>query len=255
VTGYVAENEFAEETLQKLGEALGTLRLQGIEASLSSRLLDEEDWAESWKEFFYPEKLGERIVVKPSWRTYDAGQGDIIIELDPGMAFGTGTHATTRLCLEALERIFDCLPPYTTPFPQAPAVLDVGTGSGVLAIAARKLGAGPITAVDIDPDAVAVAQENLALNGIVDDVDISTTPLARIHETFSLVLANILAEDLIRMAGELTERLRPGGLLILSGILVEREPGVMDAFSRTGLTLMETMHQQEWSCLVYRREH
>ena len=131
VTGYVADNEFAEETLQKLGEALGTLRLQGIEARLSSRLLDEEDWAESWKEFFYPEKLGERIVVKPSWRTYDAQPGDIIIELDPGMAFGTGTHATTRLCVRLIEAFFE----------PGKTFLDVGTGSGILMVAAHKLGA------------------------------------------------------------------------------------------------------------------
>ena len=219
------------------------------------KMVNQEDWANSWKKHFHTSPVGRRLLLKPSWEECSCDENRIVIEVDPGMAFGTGTHATTRLCLEALERIFDNTPPFSIPLPLSPpTILDVGTGSGVLAIAARKLGAGMIVAVDIDPEAVVVAQENLAKNGIVDDLEISTTPLSQIDSRFSIVLANILAEDLIRMAAELSSRLLPHGLIVLSGILNEREEGVDKAYTSCGLTLVETTRQQEWGCLVYRRD-
>lgn len=218
------------------------------------KMVNTEDWANNWKQYFHTSPIGRRMVLKPSWEECASDKDRIVIEIDPGMAFGTGTHATTRLCLEALERIFDKFDPFSAPLPTAPpTVLDVGTGSGVLAIGARKLGAGAIVAIDIDPDAVTVARENLAKNGIIDDLEVSTTPLSQIDAGFSVVLANILAEDLIRMAPELSSRVLPGGLIVLSGILNEREEGVMRAYSSCGLMLAETTRQQEWSCLVYRR--
>jgi ribosomal protein L11 methyltransferase len=129
-------------------------------------------------------------------------------------------------------------------------VLDVGTGSGILAMAAAKLGARRVVGTDIDPDAVEVARENCAMNGV--SAELVTTPLADIPGQFAVVLANILAEDLVRMATDLTARVAPGGYLILSGILVEREPYVIDGFASTGLTLVETAREGEWSCLLYR---
>ncbi len=218
-------------------------------------MVRQEDWATSWKQHFHTSPIGRRLVLKPSWEEFAASDEQVVIEIDPGMAFGTGTHATTRLCLEALERIFDGIPPLAMNLTATrPEVLDVGTGSGVLAIAARKLGAGRIVAVDIDSEAVQVARDNLDNNRVTSDLEVSTTSLALIEGTFSIVLANILAEDLIRMAPDLASHLLPGGLLILSGILTEREQGVMAACTSCGLRLEEATHQEEWACLVYRRE-
>lgn len=199
----------------------------------------EEDWATGWRQHFAPTRIGRKLVIKPTWEPFSPEPGDLVIELDPGMAFGTGTHPTTRLCLEALEKLG-----------QPGDVLDVGTGSGILAMAAAKLGARRVVGTDIDPDAVEVARENCAMNGV--SAELVTTPLAEIPGQFAVVLANILAEDLVRMATDLTARVTPGGYLILSGILVEREPYVIDGFASTGLTLVETAREGEWSCLLYR---
>lgn len=217
-------------------------------------IVKQEDWATSWKQYFHVSTIGRRLVLKPSWEAFLPGNDQVVIEIDPGMAFGTGTHPTTRLCLEALEGIVDMVPPFSDiRLPESFQVMDVGTGSGVLAIAARKLGSGRIVALDIDQQAVEVASQNLANNGITENIDTSTTPLAEITDKFSLVFANILAEDLIRMSRLLSPRVLPGGVLILSGILTEKEAGVMDAYDASGLSLVETTHLEEWSCLVYRQ--
>lgn len=223
--------------------------------STSMTLIHEEDWANSWKQYFHVASIGRRLVLKPSWEEFTPSGDQVVIEIDPGMAFGTGTHPTTRLCLEAMERIVDGMPPFDgPPIPSEFTVLDVGTGSGVLAIAARKLGAGRMTALDIDPQAVEVARQNLADNGITESLDIGTTPVSEVAERFTVVFANILAEDLIRMSSLLAPRLLPGGMLILSGILTEKEDGVKGAYALTGLSMLETTRLDEWSCLVYRRE-
>jgi len=206
--------------------------------------INEEDWANNWKAYFKPTRIGTHLVIKPTWETYPARQGDLIIELDPGMAFGTGTHPTTRLCLEALERLLE-------PAPSSRSVLDVGTGSGVLAIAAALLGAAPVTGIDIDPDAIEVAQHNARQNSVDHLMDCSTTPLEQVAEKYDLVIANILAEDLIRMRQALASRLNAGGTLILSGILLEREELVISGFTDTTLILHTTNHCDDWSCLEY----
>lgn len=217
-------------------------------------VVKQEDWATSWKQYFHTGTIGRRLVLKPSWEEFTPKGDQVVIEIDPGMAFGTGTHPTTRLCLEALERIVDAAPPFTgSSLPASFNVLDVGTGSGVLSIAARKLGAGHMVALDIDPQAVEVARENLANNGIFEALDVCTTPVSEIMAEFSVVFANILAEDLIRMSPMLTPRLLKGGMLILSGILTEKEAGVIAAYAATGLTLVEVTRLEEWSCLVYRQ--
>ncbi len=251
-TGTELENHLSEVTKFLTNLCAGHV---GFDVQLPNvSMVRQEDWATSWKQHFHTSPLGRRLVLKPSWEEFAASEEQVVIEIDPGMAFGTGTHATTRLCLEALERIFDGIAPLSLATTPPPEVLDVGTGSGVLAIAARKLGAGRIVAVDIDSEAVQVASDNLANNGVTSDLDVSTTSLSHIDGSFSIVLANILAEDLIRMSPELAAHLLPGGLLILSGILTDREQGVMAACTSCGLRLEEATHQEEWSCLVYRRE-
>lgn len=217
--------------------------------------LREEDWANNWKVHFKPSRIGTRLVIKPTWEEYPGRDGEIIIELDPGMAFGTGTHPTTRLCLEALERIFFHEPPFDKGGQAIPAsILDVGTGSGVLAIAAVKLGAGRVVGIDIDPAAVEVANQNLVQNHVEKVARVSSEPLEKIAGNYQVVLANILAEELVRLAAELVSRLASGGLLILSGILGEKEELVIAGFSPYPLTLLEITREGEWSCLAYRRE-
>ena len=218
-------------------------------------LLREEDWANNWKQYFKPARIGKRLVIKPTWETFNPAPGDLIIELDPGMAFGTGTHATTRLCLEALEQIFFHEGAWANRQGRTPAkVLDVGTGSGILAIAAAKLGGARIVGLDIDPRAVEVARENVQLNGAADRVELGTTPLTEVNGQFDVVLANILAEELVRLATPLIDRLVPGGTLVLSGILTEREEFVRTGFADHGVTLLTTTRHAEWSCLCYRRD-
>ncbi|KAF0221244.1 MAG: ribosomal protein L11 [Geobacteraceae bacterium] len=217
--------------------------------------LKEEDWANNWKRHFKPSRIGHKLVIKPTWEEFSPASGDVVIELDPGQAFGTGTHATTKLCLESLERIFFFEHPFDKPGQRQPeTILDVGTGSGILSIAAVKFGATRVVAIDIDPGAVAVAQENLALNRIEGDVTVATLPLEEVAGSFDIVLANILAEELVRLGPELVQRVRAGGILILSGILTEKEEFVMGGFAGYGLTLVETAREAEWSCLSYLRE-
>ena len=215
----------------------------------------EEDWANTWKEHFKPSRIGTRLVIKPTWEEFAPQPDDIIIELDPGMAFGTGTHPTTRLCLESMERIFFHAPPFDNGERALPsAVLDVGTGSGVLSIAAAKLGAARVVALDIDPSAVAVAEQNLVQNRVVSSVLMTDEPLEKIPGTYDIVLANILAEELVRLGKELFDRVGPRGFLILSGILAEKEELVRTGFAPFALALREITREAEWSCLTYRRE-
>ncbi|GAB7025647.1 50S ribosomal protein L11 methyltransferase [Geotalea toluenoxydans] len=212
--------------------------------------IDAEDWANNWKRYFKPVRIGSRLVIKPTWEEYSASPGDLILKLDPGMAFGTGGHPTTKMCLEALEQIFLAEGAFKGAAPAAPVtVLDVGTGSGVLSIGAAKLGAERIIAIDIDADAVVVAGENVALNECSDVVELSTTPLQELTGNFDLVLANILAEELVRLAAELAVKLAPAGFLVLSGILSEKENFVLDGFSPYGLKVIEIRREGEWSCI------
>lgn len=206
-----------------------------------------EDWANNWKVHFKPVRIGERLVIKPTWEEYQKLPGDLVIQIDPGMAFGTGAHPTTRMCLESMERI--CFNENGGKLPDG--VLDVGTGSGVLSIAAALMGATHIVAVDIDPEAVLVTQENLELNGVENVVAASTTDLCDLNEEYGVVVANILAEELVRLADQLIAKIAPGGWLILSGILTEKEQFVCAGFS--GLTLVENPREAEWSCLTFRK--
>ena len=207
-----------------------------------------EDWSNSWKANFKSLRVGRRLLIVPSWEEARPGPDDIVLHLDPGMAFGTGGHETTRLYLELLERIMDEMPTLISP-----SVLDLGTGSGILAMAAVQLGAGRVCAADIDPQAVEVARENLAANGLAEQVEFSTTPLESMTANYDVILANILAEELVRLAPHLNERLTPGGMLVLSGILAEKESLVRNGFAPYPLNYLETHLEGEWVALLYRK--
>ena len=258
VTAYFAADELLEETVSRICSYLTEAGPSFPGFSFKEPLvvfLEEEDWSNSWKEHFKPARIGTRLIIKPTWEEFQASDEDIILELDPGMAFGTGTHPTTRLCLEVIEKIYFLEGNFTNQARKIPqTVLDVGTGSGILSIAAAKLGASKVIAVDIDPQAVTVAAENLALNGVDQLVQVSDTPVSLIGGSFDLLVANILAEELVRLAPELVKRVNVAGFLILSGILTEKEQFVQDCFAALGFNQLEVAREGEWSCLTYRRE-
>lgn len=204
----------------------------------------DEDWGEGWKKDLRPLDVG-RVRVRPSWIDEPAPPGAVEVVLDPGMAFGTGSHATTSLCLAALSDVLGARP--------GASVLDVGTGSGLLAIAAEKLGAGRVAANDNDPVAVEVARENAARNGA--RVDLTLEPVDRIPGTFDVVVANILANVLVELAPVLAAKVAPGGVLLLSGILGPQEEEVRRAHLAEGLVPAPggDRRQGEWSLLALRR--
>jgi ribosomal protein L11 methyltransferase len=207
--------------------------------------IDHEDWANSWQQHFNPFRVGTRLIIRPSWVELDADSAETILTLDPGRAFGTGSHETTALCLEALAELAERPSP-----PQS--VLDVGAGSGILAMAAAALGANRVLACEIDPDACQVAAENIRQNGQESVIETTDHPLEELEGSYDLVFANILANENIRLAPHLVAHMHPGSHLLLSGILNEQEAAVIEAFTHYPLELTEILRKQEWSCLVYR---
>ncbi len=200
----------------------------------------EEDW-NGWKKFFKPTRVSRRVVVKPSWEDYSPEAEDVVVEIDPGMAFGTGTHATTRMCIKFLDEAIR----------GGEDVLDVGTGSGVLAVTAAKLGAERVVAIDNDVKAVKVAGDNVAKNGVDNVVAVSSLPLEDVEGKFDVAVANILAEDLVEMRREIVERLKKGGTLVLSGIIVEKIGLVSNAYLREGLRMEKTLEEGRWRTLMF----
>ena len=210
----------------------------------------EEDWHQGWKKYFKPLKIGKTLIVKPTWETYVPEPHEKVIEIDPGMAFGVGTHASTRLMLEELERLsmFKGL--------ENKDVLDVGTGTGILAIWAAKLGARSVIAIDVDPDAVEAARKNVKLNLVGQKVAVSATPLWEIEGPFDLVLANLDKETLILLAKDMAERVKSKGILLASGILMNQVQPVEQAFKRHSMNKLELVIDQkdkEWALLKFQK--
>jgi ribosomal protein L11 methyltransferase len=226
---------FADEATARAAlDALG----ERWQASL--HFVEGDGWRDAYKAYFKPTRIGERLVVRPSWEPYAAQAGDVVLTLDPGRAFGTGTHESTRLALALAER-------YLRP---GQRVLDVGCGSGILSIACLLLGASQARAIDIDPDAAVVADENAQHNGVRDRLSADASPLEAIDARYPLVLANIECRVLVPLAAALCERLTPGGTLILSGLLVGQRDALLAAYS--ALTLLEAPELGEWLALALR---
>lgn len=222
------------------------------EPELRVRNIPGEDWAHSWRRFFKPTEVAPGIVVKPTWEPYKPKGKEIVIEIDPGTAFGTGTHATTRLCMEAIHRHVwreDLLGARAI----ARNALDVGTGSGILAILLAKLGVPRVLAIDIDPLAVQVATENAKLNQVQERIEIRKATIQRVAETFDLVVANILAGTLLKMRDDLIAHLNPGGALILSGILKHQGAEIKREFLKGKLDFLESQNDEDWTSLVFRK--
>ena len=239
VAGYLPVDDRLEDRLAQLKDVLARLPDYGITGAgtdLTLRYVEEADWANAWKAFYKPFRVGRRLVVTPPWEHPELAPDDIPLVIDPGMAFGTGSHPTTQLCLTALE----------DHVAQGSRAADIGTGSGILAIAAAKLGAARVDANDNDPLAVKIARENAAANGVSVEV---TEALPTGH--YSVVVANILADVIIGMSAELQALIEPGGILIASGIIDTREADVQKALETVGLVHMETRRQTEWVALVF----
>jgi ribosomal protein L11 methyltransferase len=217
---------------------------------LEMRRVDEEDWAEAWKTGFKTQKVTSRLVIRPPWEDYVPEAGEIVVTIYPGMAFGTGRHATTLLCLRALEEVWG------RDLPEAPypwQVLDVGTGTGILALAAARLGAG-VLAIDVDPEAVAAALENVRLNALENRILVEPTLLHAIRQQFALILANLTTPDLLQLADALTGRLLSGGALIISGFLQADRPQLEARFLGLGLLEAGFITQDDWGALILRRQ-
>lgn len=225
-------------------DAVLSLRNSGLDTgtlAMDEKTVADEDWAENWKKHFKPFRVGQRIVVKPSWESYEQQPGDLVIHLDPGMAFGTGTHETTALCLELLEERY-----------RGGAMLDVGTGSGILAIAAGLLGCEKALGIDLDPLAVKTANENVRRNHLEGIVTIRQGDLARdVSGQFACVAANILSDVVIRLSPALGPLLAPGAFFLASGIIRDREAEVASAYEALGFTLLERRYKGEWVALVF----
>lgn len=207
--------------------------------------VDDEDWSTSWKKYYKPFKLTDRIVIKPTWEEYNAQSRDIIVEMDPGMAFGTGTHETTQMCSILLDKYMrdEC------------EVLDVGCGTGILSIIAAKLGAKKVKAIDIDEVAVKVANENIAINKESSKINAFRGVLTDIHideQKYDIIVANIIANVIIDLSSFIPYYLKMDSLFITSGIIKERKQEVLDACSKNGMLCIETLEMGEWVAMVFK---
>jgi ribosomal protein L11 methyltransferase len=241
VTGYFADTPTVAETCSALEAALIALEQRtGIIGQATYTRIAEADWAEAWKEYFWPEKITDAIVVKPTWRDYPVAENEIIIEIDPGMAFGTGTHPTTALCIRMIE----------THLKAGDTFLDVGTGSGILMIAAAKLGAGKLCGVDSDSMAVSVAEKNLKVNHVEGARLLTGNLIDGVQGTFDLVVANILAEVIVDLLPAVTGVLAQKGILICSGIITAKKEMVLAGLKERGLTAIEVLEKEGWVAIA-----
>ncbi len=231
---YIAESDNSVEAMSYLKERFNAC---GISNEVKCAVVDDSDWSENWKKYFKAFEIGEKLAVCPSWEKYDNRENRKVISLDPGAAFGTGSHATTSLCLEVLER--NVTPQKT--------VLDIGTGSGILAIAACLLGAKSAVGVDIDEQSVKTAVSNAAINNVDSKVRFEVGDLAeKISGKYDIVCANIVADVVIRLFADIKNYISEGGILIVSGIIDMRAPDVEKAALEHGFVITESLTREEW---------
>lgn len=249
VKAYLPMNSFLGETVDGIKEAINNLILYNIDIgknSVSLSEVHEEEWATAWKKYYHPVKISERFTIVPTWEEYTPVKSDeLIIELDPGMAFGTGTHPTTVMSIQSLERIVT----------KGDSVIDVGTGSGVLSIAAAMLGAEKVRALDLDEVAVQSAKLNLKLNKVHDRVDVSQNNLLEgISEKADVIVANILAEVILRFTNDAAKLVKPGGHFITAGIIQPKKEQVKESIEDAGFEIIETLQMEDWVAFIAKRK-
>ncbi|MEI2355984.1 50S ribosomal protein L11 methyltransferase [Mesobacillus zeae] len=249
VKAYLSVNSFLGETVEEIKEAINNLILYNIDIGKNKVTIsevNEEEWATAWKKYYNPVKISEKFTIVPTWEEYTPVNSDeLIIELDPGMAFGTGTHPTTVMCIQALERSVR----------QGDRVVDVGTGSGVLSIAAAKLGASKVEALDLDEVAVNVARLNIKLNKAQNVTTVRQNNLLDgVEDGADIVVANILAEVILRFADEAGKVVRPGGKFIASGIIQPKKELVKEALINAGFVIEEVLSMEDWVAVIAARK-
>ncbi len=245
-----------KRTVLERTEELRSYDIDPGEVVMTEAIVDEEDWANAWKQYFKPIRVSERLTIKPTWEDYRPGPGERIIELDPGMAFGTGTHPTTALCLRTLDSVVR----------GGEQVIDVGTGSGILAIGAVRLGAERVLALDLDPVAVSSAAENTRLNNLQDRIQVHLSDLLgvlrggpeggeqlNVTVPVDLVVANILAEIILLFIDDVYEALKPGGTYIASGIYENKETDVERGLEAAGFEIVSSEREDKWIAFVARK--
>ena len=245
VIGYFPKDRQAKERCRVLEEKLALLKKHSaLLYRVGYKELAEEDWAEAWKVFFVPQKIGKKIVVKPTWCAYEVDSDDIVLELDPGMAFGTGTHPTTALCIRLIEEYLR----------EGDSFLDIGTGSGILMIAAARLGAGFVRGLDKDTVAVEVAASNLRRNGLSPrDYSLSTGNLLEgIRDQYHFISANIFTHIILELLDSLPRALVPGGIFVCSGIYEKNKNLVVARMKNIGFEILEIREQEEWAAIAGR---
>ena len=240
VSVYLPAERSVAECISFLRERFAASDL--TDAKIETVGVNEEDWANSWKAYYKPIKIGERLVIVPAWEKYTPEEGELIVRMDPGMAFGTGTHETTRLVIKLLET-------YTK---EGCRMLDVGTGSGILAICASKLGAGECRAYDIDPMAVRVANENIKDSGLTNITCEVSDLLRQVDKSqpYDLICANIVADIIIRMTPDVGELMHKDTVLLASGIIMERSDDVVECFEAHGFRIVERLEENGWCGLA-----
>lgn len=244
VKAWFSDERNAEELVKEIENSLKEMSsyLNTGKGEIKSRLRDDSEWKDTWKEYFKPFKLTNRIVVKPTWEDYSPQAGEIVLELDPGMAFGTGTHETTRMCAKLGEK-------YVEP---GDKVLDLGCGTAILAVSAVKLGAGSALAVDIDDAAVKVARENVQRNGLADSIRVMQGELKDIDkESYDLIFINIIADIILSVSTEIKNYTKPGTKILLSGIIRSRRDEIVETYTSLGFSLKEETEEGEWVALVF----
>jgi len=250
VKGYIWLNEKEPADIEDIKRILQENRQELIDSGISEETLgswnvicknvEDEEWAHSWKRFWHPMKIGNKIVICPSWEEYEIKENEIKIELDPGSAFGTGTHPTTRLCIVALEKYLK----------ENDTVADIGTGSGILAVSAAKLGAKFVTGVDNDPSVIEVAMDNATKNKCIDKCSFYDGSANDIKDKYDVVVANILAEIIISIMNDLVAIAKSGGKIIFSGIISQKADMVEHAALNSGLKIVEILFEDEWVAII-----
>jgi ribosomal protein L11 methyltransferase len=234
--------------VQKYLESLSEIFAYLATPTLQTEIISDPDWGEQWKKYFKPIRVSNNIIVKPTWERYAPSSRDIVIEIDPGMAFGTGQHASTRMCIEALEDII-----MKDRSVKDWKVLDIGCGTGILGITAAKLGAEHVTCVDIDKKAIEIARENAAINHVDDKMEIINQDAATLKEPRNLIIANLTAKLLLKIRPTLINLLEPEGYMIISGIIEQDAKNIEENFSVAPLTQNRVITEKEWVCYVFKK--
>ncbi len=239
VSVYLSEDRNVPEEVSALKLKLEAM---GLETDITTVGLREEDWSDCWKKYYKPLRIGKNVMIVPAWEDYTPLENDVIVRIDPGMAFGTGTHETTALCAELIEKYMK----------RGDRALDVGTGSGILAVLESKLGASEVDALDIDPSAVKAAKENCEANGVKNVRCMQSDLIRSADGRYDFISANIVADIIIRMSENTAEHLKPGGMLIVSGIIEPQAEQVINSFVTKGFTLVEKISKNDWNAFCFK---